>query len=791
MADTPEVAYWLQQISSAQKRAKKWRDKARDAVKIYNGDRAATPFNIVYSNTETLVPAIYNEPPVPIVGARYRQDDPVADMASQVLERTLAFTRDNPVGGYENLHDLFASVVLASAVPGLGVAQFTYDADIRGYDAKLTIPYSDTSAGDRDGADSATAQIPPEGENSPPARRAPADTAPVDIASASPPEVRGEGICARVIPWDQFAWGYAKRWKDTPWRAVAWDMTRGDVETSFGAAWARRLPYSTQPHNDSDDEITQSDDQKRIEGTVRIWEIWHKSAREVLYLAEGWGDGLVHRQPDPLQLSNFFNIPDPLLAFERVGATMPQTLYAFYKTQAEELNRLTSRIEKITEALKVRGFYDASLKDMPQLFNQQDNALVPIDGVNALQNGGTLDKSIWLMPVNELANVLQTLLQAREQVKQVIYEITGISDILRGSSVASETATAQNIKNQWGSLRLKKYQKRVQNYVRECFRMIAEIAGEHFSEDTFAAMTGLQLTPTKEIEELRVLLPQAEAAAQMEAMQSPPGGAPPEGTPLPPSPGAPPGAAPPGPAAQQLQEIQQKLAQPSWANVLPLLRDDLNRAFKVDIETDSTIDPEAAQDRTAFGEMMQAVAAIVQQWMPAVQSQVITMPAFKVVLKAALKRFRFGPEVEAAINQIPDAPPGPNPQQLQKQAADVQKQAEAVQQQMQKLEADKAAGEADAARKKMQIDSATAKLQMEQELLDEKMAMAEERIRMSEESARQRIAFAEQKAEMELTMRKQQVEAELALARGNQERAFALRDAKFSAKAARQSRRPA
>jgi hypothetical protein len=44
----------------------------------------------------------------------------------------------------------------------------------------------------------------------------------------------------------------------------------------------------------------------------------------------------------------------------------------------------------------------------------------------------------------------------------MIYEVTGISDIVRGQGNAQETATAQEIKSQWGSLRIRKLQKQIE-----------------------------------------------------------------------------------------------------------------------------------------------------------------------------------------------------------------------------------------------------------------------------------------------------------------------------------------
>ena len=44
---------------------------------------------------------------------------------------------------------------------------------------------------------------------------------------------------------------------------------------------------------------------------------------------------------------------------------------------------------------------------------------------------------------------MRELVAHREVIKASIYEVTGISDIMRGQTVASETMGAQQLKSQW------------------------------------------------------------------------------------------------------------------------------------------------------------------------------------------------------------------------------------------------------------------------------------------------------------------------------------------------------
>jgi hypothetical protein len=55
---------WLREIEHARQNNKKWLDEAKEAYRIYNGDKKSE-FNIFYSTIETLKTAVYNKSPKP------------------------------------------------------------------------------------------------------------------------------------------------------------------------------------------------------------------------------------------------------------------------------------------------------------------------------------------------------------------------------------------------------------------------------------------------------------------------------------------------------------------------------------------------------------------------------------------------------------------------------------------------------------------------------------------------------------------------------------------------------
>jgi hypothetical protein len=127
------------------------------------------------------------------------------------------------------------------------------------------------------------------------------------------------------------------------------------------------------------------------------------------------------------------------------------------------------------------------------LADADDGEIVSMaDMENVLAMGG-LDKAITWWPIDRIIQVIRELTMQREQTKAAIYEITGISDIIRGQGAASETATAQQIKTQWGSLRIKKMQRMIERQVRELFVLTTEIIAQHFSPQTLQKLAGMQI----------------------------------------------------------------------------------------------------------------------------------------------------------------------------------------------------------------------------------------------------------------------------------------------------------
>lgn len=438
-------------------------------------------------------------------------------------------------------------------------------------------------------------------------------------------------------PHDGLIWSAARKWAKVTWIAFPLKMTKEDFFATFNVSDADRGKLRVEESSESE---TRDDDKKP---GVCVYELWDRRSKKVTFLCDSWETKIVKPSvDDPLQLAGFFPTPGPLTMVMKSEKLCPVPLYSYYANQAKELNRVTVRLNKVLAALRVNGAYHGLLGKTLEtiLSDTADNKFVPADESMLLQQGGGFDKLIWMMPVDRLIGVAQQLYVARQQIKQVIYELTGISDIIRGSTVASETATAQDLKNKWGTIRLRKMQREVSLYVRDLLRLSVDLGAGLLDEQQFKALSFVQAPVA------------AEKQAAMQKMQQL------QATMPPPQPGVPPPPPPP-----EMQKLQQVLSQPSVADIQQQLKDDRGRIYLIDIETSSTIDVDASADRQEVGEFMNALAQMLSGLGPLVQAGGPTgFEAAKALLLAVTSRFKLGQQVAEKLKALQAPPPPPQEQ---------------------------------------------------------------------------------------------------------------------------------
>lgn len=603
MAETPQIAdtatdpydgqragpYWAAQLESAAKVFEKWVERAKKVVKRYRDERDAVEslrkrFNILWSNTQVVIPALYGRKAKPDVSRRYLDNDPASRLASMMLERVIEYEIEN----FDDFDAAMKGMVEDRVLPGRGTAWVRYDPEIVTMEPEAQITED-------------TEEITPQAS---PAERIVAAHSPVDY-----------------VFWQDFIHSPARTWEEVWWVARWVYMTREEGLERFGEVF-KSVPCDSTEAHETWTQGSAKAQRAQIEKKAKVAEIWNKRTGRVCWIAKGYTEALDERE-DFLHLEGFFPCPKPLFATTTTGSLVPVPDYTEYQDQAAEMDDLTQRINMLTKACKAVGTFNAEYKELQRLLNEGvDNKMFPITDWSAFAEKGGMAGAMQLLDTTPIIKVLQQLYQAREQSKQTVYEVTGLSDILRGATEASETATAQQLKANFGSLRLKSSQQDVARVASDIFRIKSEIICRFYPPELIVKMSGVEHTDDGK-----------DPALLAQAMQ--------------------------------------------------LLKSMTMREFAIQIDSDTLAQIDEAQEKSQAVEFTTAVGSYFKDAVPLIQAAPFMAPLVAELLMFNIRRFRAGRPVEAAFEramqqmiqevQQPKQPPQPDPSVIAKTQAETAK----------------------------------------------------------------------------------------------------------------------
>ena len=472
---------WYKTIMGYERSYKRWEARVDRIVKKYKDDsrydrNPNARFNILWSNVQTIQPAIFARLPRPDVSRRFRDNDPIGRVASMMLERALEFELEH----YGDYKSAMNNAVLDRLLGGRGVAWVRYEPHIVGEEAGKADGALDDGYEITEDTDEAETSEGMENENP---ERIEYECAPVDY-----------------VHWRDFGHTIARTWEEVTavWRRVY--MSRPALCERFGEELGYKIPLDTKP-----DDLKQS--YKSDDGVYEavIYEIWDKETGKVLWLSKSLGK-IVDERDDPLGLENFWPCPKPLYSTLTTDSLEPIPDFVIYQDQARELDVLCDRIDGLINALKVRGVYDASASELQRLFSEgENNTMIPVSNWMAFAEKQGMKGAIDLVDLTPFASALMSCYQAMEQVKGQIYELMGIADIQRGQTDPNETLGAQIIKSNNAAGRLKTQQHAVVDFATTLLSIKAQIICNHFTDETIVKISGaMQLSPQDQ-----QLIPQA------------------------------------------------------------------------------------------------------------------------------------------------------------------------------------------------------------------------------------------------------------------------------------------
>jgi len=439
------------------------------------------------------------------------------------------------------------------------------------------------------------------------------------------------------VYWTDFLHSPARTWDEVWWVSRAVYMTKDEGMERFGDVFKNVGLDSSNTDMDAKNPMTAKN---TYDKKAKVFEIWNKRTGKVCWIAKGYPQALDERD-DPLELEEFFPCPRPLMATTTTGTMIPVPDYAEYEDQAQELDNLTQRIYLLTKACKAVGVFNAEFKELGRLFTEGvDNKLFPVTSWAAMSEKGGLKGAIDMMDTSTIIVTLRELYAAREQVKQAIYEIMGISDILRGASKAQETLGAQQLKANFGSLRMRSSQGDVARFASDIFKLKAQVICKFYPPELIVQMSGVMDTPDGQNPQL------LQAAVQM-------------------------------------------------------LSNSTIRDFHIAVEADSLAQIDEQAEKQGAQEAIQAIGLFLREAIPMISQAPETLPMASEMLLFLVRRFRAGRGLESAVERAMKSleekaamakqqQPGPSPEMMQlqadQQAEQMKMQAQAQTEQM-KLQA--------------------------------------------------------------------------------------------------------
>jgi hypothetical protein len=472
--DTPQgwQRRWQTEISASRDAQKKFHEDGRKVVRAFRAEREdgdlGSLLPLFTANVQTLQALLYGKVPKVDVKRRWGDpDDVFGRTASEMIQRLLNTDIERDSDTYVGA---LLYVLNDRLLPGFGLARVRYVADFE------------------------TEEVPAVMKES------------VEIEPAGATEKKThEDVAVDYIHWDDVLWSAgSKIFEEWRWAAFRCPMTQDELAKRFasklhedgatGEKLARELPLNSRENRRDTKQLAGEDPWQRAD----VWEIWDKESRKVWWVIEGYSV-VLDSIDDPYELEGFWPFPRPLAANLTTDAYSPRADYILAQDLYTEVNTLSGRIALLEKAIRVAGLYNGTSEAVQRLLSEAGmNELIPVPEWREFAESGGVEGNIAWFPLEQVTKAIEILEKQRQSKISLLYQVTGMSDIMRGESSGPTTATEQAIKAKFASVRTTHFQEDFAKFASDLQRLRAELIMNLFDDETLISRSNIMFTNDRE-----------------------------------------------------------------------------------------------------------------------------------------------------------------------------------------------------------------------------------------------------------------------------------------------------
>jgi hypothetical protein len=459
---TPSSNYqrWVEEINLAEKEASDFLQQGHSVYERYKDERkdadgSMRKYNIFSANVGIMVSSLFSKIPKATVSRRFEQSmDDQGRVAAMMIQNILLQDMDDENCNYAQV---VRYAILDRLCPGIGCAWLRLETETK---EEILEQITDPVTGE------------------------------ILQEAATYERVAGQEVPVDYVHWDDIVISPCRTWEERRWVGRRVFMDRDALVERFGDDKGNKIGLDYKPGSNST-----SDNNNPVNDVLQkavIYEIWDRNNKKVYWVSKKF-PSLLDEKEDPLKLENFEPFPRPLFSTQSTDNVIPVSDFVMMQDQYNELDTVNNRISMLVDAVKAVGVYDSSATGVQRMLEEgTDNTLIPVDNWSMFAEKGGIKGQVDWLPLDQVVQALQYLRQAREDIKGQIYELSGISDIVRGESKASETLGAQKIKAQFASVRIQKLQDEVALFAQAILQLKAEIICRHFTPEQILKQSNME-----------------------------------------------------------------------------------------------------------------------------------------------------------------------------------------------------------------------------------------------------------------------------------------------------------